>query len=200
MSPWMVWVDACSVGWFDSREKPRAAVVWTGNAFRRKHAYLHDHLAFYLRTSHLLKRTLWCSSTDAIWLMYDNHQHRYLSPTTSTRRMGTPWRCPKAIPRWRGWEYRAWYNDLWGHFLPTPKWPRSTCAPEAKCPSAETKSFGPATRGWNLNRPWWRHAGHHTPGRAATLWPLRHHRTPAAKHWVIYIQETQQDIWYASLT
>ena len=40
-SPWTVWVDVYSVRWFDSPEKPRVAVVWTGNAFTRKHEYIY---------------------------------------------------------------------------------------------------------------------------------------------------------------
>ena len=39
--------------------------------------------------------------------------------------------------------------------------------------------------------PLWPHAGRHTAGPAAALWPLRHHRTPATKHWVI-LHESQK--------
>ncbi len=163
MSPWMVWVDACAVDWFDSHEKQWVAVLWTGNAFRQKtcisswpSGFLPQNIAV---SSFLIEISL--VFIYRCYLIYLAHMivtstgiSHPLHPRDGWERRGiaqTP-----SLPRWRGWEHRAWYNDLWGHFPPTPKWPRSTCPPETKCPSAETKSFGPATRGWNLNCPRWR--------------------------------------------
>ena len=70
MSPWTVWVDAYSVGWFDSHEYHEWR--WSGQAMplKKKTCIFFLTIPLYLRTSRIfLNKSLWCSSIDAIWLI-----------------------------------------------------------------------------------------------------------------------------------